>query len=164
MGLVSPGIGLIFWMTVTFSIVLFILAKFAWKPILKAIKEREESISSALNSAKEAEKRLEQLKSDNEKLLQETRIERDKVLAEAKSTAVSMVNKAKDEASAEGAKMLDAARSAIETEKNAALSEIKILVGSLSVEIAEKILKNELKDTNTQKDLVESYLKDVKIN
>ncbi|MBY0427408.1 MAG: F0F1 ATP synthase subunit B, partial [Cytophagales bacterium] len=103
MELIKPGLGLIFWMTVTFSIVLFLLTKFAWKPILKALKEREDSIDSALSAAKKAKEEMEQLQSNNQRLLDEARGERDKMMREAQETAQAIVQRAKEVASEEGA-------------------------------------------------------------
>ena len=106
MELIKPGIGLLFWMTLSFSIVLFILAKYAWKPILKSLKDRDNSIAEALNAAEKARTEIDQLKSDNEKIMQEARNERDKLLAEAREIKDSIVNDAKDKAKAEATKLL----------------------------------------------------------
>lgn len=164
MELIQPGLGLIFWMTVTFGIVLFILSKFAWKPILSAIKEREQSIENALNSAQKAKDEMQKLQSENQRLLDEARQERDKILKEAQATANAVIGQAKDKASEEATKLLDNARQAIQTEKAAALTEIKNLVGTLSVNIAEQIIKKELNNDASQKSLVQSYINETNLN
>jgi len=161
MQLITPGLGLIFWMTVTFSIVLFLLSKFAWKPILKALKEREDSIDSALSAAKKAKEDLENLQSDNQRLLDEARAEREKLTREAQATAQAIIQKAKDAASEEGAKELNAAKAAIQLEKQAALKEIEILAGSLSLQIAEKLLRKNLDNKEAQEALIKQYLNEV---
>jgi F-type H+-transporting ATPase subunit b len=161
MQLITPGLGLIFWMTVTFSIVLFLLSKFAWKPILKALKEREDSIDSALSAAKKAKEDLENLQSDNQRLLDEARAEREKLTREAQATAQAIIQKAKDAASEEGAKELNAAKVAIQLEKQAALKEIEILAGSLSLQIAEKLLRKNLDNKEAQEALIKQYLNEV---
>jgi len=164
MELIKPGIGLLFWMTLSFSIVLFILAKYAWKPILKSLKDRDNSIAEALNAAEKARTEIDQLKSDNEKIMQEARNERDKLLAEAREIKDSIVNDAKDKAKDEAAKLLASARENINNEKLAAITELKNQVASLSIEIAEKILKSELKDKGRQNDLAENILKDTQFS
>lgn len=161
MELITPGLGLVFWMTVTFSIVLFLLTKFAWKPILNALKEREDSIDSALSAAKKAKEDLENLQADNQRLLDEARVERDKLMKEAQATAQAIVQKAKEAASEEGAKELQAAKSAIQLEKQSALKEIEILAGSLSLQIAEKLLRKNLDNKEAQEALIQQYLKEV---
>lgn len=161
MELITPGLGLVFWMTVTFSIVLFLLTKFAWKPILSALKEREDSIDSALSAAKKAKEDLENLQADNQRLLDEARVERDKMMKEAQATAQSIIQKAKEAASEEGAKELQAAKSAIQLEKQSALKEIEILAGSLSLQIAEKLLRKNLDNKEAQEALIQQYLKEV---
>lgn len=164
MELVKPAIGLIFWMTLTFVIVLFLLKKFAWKPILSIIKEREQSIAQALESAEQAKREMKNLKAGNEKLLQEARIERDKILKEATEIRETMLNEAKGKAKIEAEKIIASARETINTEKNAAIAELKNQVASLSIEIAEKILKSELSNEDKQKALVSNLLQDVKLN
>lgn len=164
MQLIQPGLGLVFWMTVTFSLVLFILTKFAWKPILKALKERESSIEDALNSAIKAKEEIQKSQAENQRILDEARQERDKILKEAQATAASVVAQAKDKASEEAAKQLENARLSIQNEKAAALTEIKNLVGSLSVQIAEQIVKKELKDESSNQALIQQYLNEAKLN
>lgn len=164
MELIQPGLGLVFWMTVTFSLLLFILTKFAWKPILKALKEREDSITTALNSAEKAKQEILNSQAENQRILDEARLERDKVLKDAQATASAIINEAKDKANSEGAKLLENARLSIQNEKAAALTEIKNLVGTLSVEIAEKMVKKELKDASSNQALIQEYLNEAKLN
>ena len=164
MELVTPGIGLIFWQTVTFLIVLFLLSKFAWKPISAALRQREESIESSLRLADQAKLEMQALKSENEKLLQEARLERDRILRQASEAGTAIVEQAKSRANEEGTRMIQNAREAIDNEKRAALTEVKNLAATLSIEIAERILKHELKDPNAQRALVNDYIKEVKLN
>jgi F-type H+-transporting ATPase subunit b len=164
MDLVKPAIGLIFWMTLSFGIVLFILGKYAWKPILKALRDREGSIQDALDTAKRTKEEMVALKADNEKLLMQARAERDLMLKEARDTKDVIIAEAKVKASAEGNKMIKSAREAINTEKNAAIAELKSQVATLSVEIAEKILRHELANDDKQKALMTDLLKDVNLN
>lgn len=164
MELVRPSIGLIFWMVVSFSIILFILGKFAWKPILGMIKAREESIENALASAEKAKEEMKALQSSNERILAEARSERDAMLKDAREIREKMIADAKNTASKEGERMLASARENIQNEKNAAISELKNQVATLSIEIAEKILKSELSSDEKQKALVNTLLKDVNLN
>ena len=160
MDLITPGIGLLFWTSLTFIILLVLLAKFAWKPILGALKEREQSISDALNSAEKAREEMAQLSADNERLIQDAKEEQARILKEAQVTANTIVADAKDKATSEMAVIKDKATQSIEQEKKAAMAEIKALTAELSVNIAEKILRNELKDKSAQEALVEQYIKE----
>ena len=164
MSLVTPDIGLIIWQTVVFVLILIILRTFVWIPILSALKTREFQIEDSLRAADNAKNEMEQIKADNEYLMQEARIERDAVLKEAREEATKIIEKAKGETSEVTSKMIQEARDAIEVEKKAALSEVKDLVSSLSLEIAEKVLRESLADDKSQKALVEKFIKDVKIN
>lgn len=164
MQLVMPDTGLLIWMMITFLIVLILLRKFAWKPILKMIKDREDSIDSALKSAENAKLEMQNLKSDNEKILAQARNERDQMMKEARDIKDQIVGDAKGKAKEEADKILSSAREAIQNEKMAAITELKNQVALLSVEIAEKILKRELSDENKQKDLIGDLLKDTKLN
>jgi F-type H+-transporting ATPase subunit b len=164
MELVKPGIGLIFWMTVTFGILLFLLTKFAWKPIMSALRERESSIEDALNSARKAKEEMAQLTASNEKMLAEARLERDKLLKEARETKDAIISEAKTKASAEADRLIASARQTINNEKVAAIHELKNQVASMSIEIAEKILRHELANDDKQKALVSSLLKEVNLN
>ena len=164
MGLVTPGLGLIFWMTIAFLVVWIGLGKFAWPSILETIKEREENIKNALASADNARAEMAKLQSENEAILKQAREERDTILKEGKEIKDKMIADAKDQAQSEADKIVASARENIETEKSAAMAEIKNHVASLSVDIAEKILKNELGDATKQKQLVDSLLEDIKLN
>ncbi len=157
--MIEPGIGLLFWMTLTFIILLFLLAKFAWKPILNAVNEREVSIQDALNQAQLAKEEMAQLKSDNERIIREAKAERDAILKEAREIKEKIVSDAKDIAKVEGDKMIAQARQSIVAEKSAAVAEIKNQIGSLSVQIAGSILKQKLDTTDAQNQLVENILK-----
>jgi len=164
MGLITPDYGTIFWMVLVFGIIYVILRKFAWGPVLKMIKEREESISNALQSASEAQDGLTQLKAEHEKMIQEAHVEREQLIAEARQIREQLINKAREEAAQETAKIFENAQRQIESEKNAAISEIKQQVASLSVDIAEKILKQELSDRSQQEKLIKEQLSDLKLN
>jgi len=164
MKLVTPDIGLLFWMLVSFGIVLFLLKKFAWKPILSSLKAREESISEALNTAKKAKEEMALLKADNEKLIQQARAERDVMLKEARDTKDAIIAESKLKAQAEANKIMASARETINTEKNAAIAELKNQVASMSIDIAEKILRQELSKDEKQKSLMENLMRDVSLN
>lgn len=164
MRLVTPDIGTIFWMLLMFIIVMIILKKFAWKPILSALRNREESIEESLRTADRVKKEMEKLQADNEKIMAEARKERDKMLKETKKTGEMILNQAKNKASEESKKIIQSARVQIENEKDAAIADIRIQVAELSVDIAEKILQEKLKDDKAQQELMEKLLKDVKMN
>lgn len=164
MDLVTPEIGLIFWSSLIFIILLILLKKFAWSPILGALKTREESIQNALLSAEEAKKEMQNLQADNEKLLKEARAEREAMLKEAREIKDKMIADSKEQAKIEGDKMIKQAQSAIESEKKVALADIKNQVAELSVAIAEKVLKEQLSNKNEQLRLVENLLDDIKLN
>lgn len=164
MELVKPEIGLVFWTTVSFLILLFILRKFAWKPILTAITEREQSIEDALSKAEAAKEEMARLTSENDQLLKEARIERDLILREAKHTKDQIIAEAKESAAKEGAKMIEKARIEIETQTAVALANVKGQVATLSIEIAEKILSKQFEDKQKQDELVANLLKEVKLN
>ncbi|WP_294210740.1 F0F1 ATP synthase subunit B [uncultured Chryseobacterium sp.] len=164
MGIIEPGIGLLFWMTLTFVVLLFLLAKFAWKPIVNAVNDRETSIVDALNQATLARKEMETLKEDNERIIREAKIERDAILKEAREIKDRIVREAKDVAKAEGDRMIEAAKQTIETEKNAAMADIKTQIGAISVNIAESILKQKLDNSEAQNELVQNYLNQSNLN
>ncbi|MDZ4668099.1 MAG: F0F1 ATP synthase subunit B [bacterium] len=164
MELVKPGLGLIFWMTITFSIVLFILSKFAWKPILNSIREREDSINEALNSAEEARKQMSALKADNEKLLNQARAERDLMLKEANEMKENIIAQAKKSAEDEGHKIIVKANASIESAKINALNELKTQVAVLSVDLAEKVLRRKMEDRAQQESFVNENLKSITLN
>jgi F-type H+-transporting ATPase subunit b len=164
MSLITPEFGLLFWQTLIFLILLLLLAKFAWKPILNSLKEREDSIDQALKMAEQAKLEMQSLKAGNEKLLADARHERDQMLKEGQAMAAQFVEQAKTTASDEANRITQQAREAIQQEKNAALAEVKNTAAQLSVDIAERILRRELTDPTAQQQLVDEYLKDVKLN
>jgi F-type H+-transporting ATPase subunit b len=156
--------GLFIWQIVIFVGLIFLLKKFAWKPILDAVNDREEGIKNALLSAENARKEMQNLQADNQRILQEARLERDNMLKEAREMKEKMVADAKNEAQAQGLKMIEQAKVAIEGEKNAAMAELKLQVSTLSLSIAEKLLKDELSNKDAQTKLIEKMLGDVKLN
>jgi F-type H+-transporting ATPase subunit b len=156
--------GLFIWQTIIFVGLIFLLKKFAWKPILDAVNEREEGIKNALLSAGNARKEMQNLQADNQRILQEARLERDVMLKDAREIKEKMIADSKNEAQAQGLKMIEQAKAAIESEKNAALAELKLQVSTLSIEIAEKLLKEELSNKESQVKLVEKMLGDAKLN
>ncbi len=164
MELVKPEFGLVFWMTVSFLIVVFILRKFAWGPILSSLKERETSIEDALNAAKKAKDEVANMKAENEQLLKQARNERDMMLKEARDTKDAIVNEARAKAQTEADRMIASARETIQNEKMAAITELKNQVATLSIEIAEKVIRQQLASDEKQKALVNDLLKDVKLN
>ena len=156
--------GLFIWQILIFVGLILLLKKFAWKPILDAVNEREEGIKNALLSAENARKEMQNLQADNQRILQEARMERDALLKDAREMKEKMIADAKNEAQAQGLKMIEQAKAAIEGEKNAALAELKLQVSTLSLEIAEKLLKDELSNKEAQVKLVEKMLGDAKLN
>ena len=156
--------GLFFWQVLIFVGLILLLKKFAWKPILDAVNEREDGIKNALLSAENAKKEMLDLQADNQRILQEARLERDTMLKEAREMKEKMVADAKNEAQVQGAKMIEQAKVAIESEKNGAVAELKAQVATLSLSIAEKLLKEELSNKESQTKLVEKLLGDVKLN
>ncbi|MGO4905369.1 F0F1 ATP synthase subunit B [Flavobacterium sp. W20_MBD1_R3] len=155
---------LIFWTTIIFILFFILLRKFAWKPILGAVKGREDSINEALSSAETARREMQNLTAENERILQEARLERDSLLKEAREMREKMIADSKADAQAEGARMIEQAKTAILAEKNAAMAELKLQVSSLSLSIAEKVLKDELSNKEAQTKLIENMLGDVKLN
>lgn len=164
MDLLVPEIGLVVFQTIAFLTLLFLLTKFAWKPVLKAIKEREQSIDDALNKAELAKQEMARLTSQNEVLMQEARNERDQILKEAKALKDNIVKEAKDQAQAEGAKLIEKAKAEIENQKKMALAELKGQVSALSLDIAEQVLGKQLADKSKQEELVSDLLKKVELN
>ena len=162
--MIEPGIGLLFWMTLTFLILLFLLAKFAWKPIMAAINEREVTIVDSLNQAKLAKLEVENLKAENEIIIREAKVQRDMILKEARDIKDRIVGEAKDVAKIEGDKMIESARQTIQAEKTAAVADIKSQIGTLSVSIAESILKQKLDNDSAQDTLVANILKSSNFN
>ena len=156
--------GLFVWQVLIFVGLIFLLKKFAWKPILDAVNDREEGIKNALLSAENARKEMQNLQADNQRILQEARMERDNMLKDAREIKEKMIADSKDEAQAQGLKMIEQAKAAIESEKNAAMAELKLQVSTLSLSIAEKLLKDELSNKEAQTKLVEKMLGEVKLN
>jgi len=164
MDLVSPGIGLIFWSTLFFLLLLFILGKFAWPSILTAIRARNESIKQALKAADRAKEEMKKLQADNEKIIAEAREERNAMLREAKEIKEKLIAEAREQASDEAKKIVKSARESIKSEKRAAINEMKEQMARLSVDIAEKILRKKLEDTKEQKSLVEKLISEADLN
>ena len=164
MDLLNPGTGLIFWQAVIFLFLFLLLAKFAWKPITESLRVREESIQNALDSAEKAKAEMEKLQADNKKLLDEARQERDEILKEAREIAAKMKDDAKEDASKQADKLIADAKLAINTEKQAALAEVKSELAGLVLTVTEKLLRKKLSDEKEQKQLIEEYIKDVNLN
>ena len=164
MNLITPDFGLIFWQTLIFLIVLLILKTFAWKPILGALKARENSIDDALRSAELAKEEMKNLQDKNEQLIIEAKQERDKMLKAASKMADDLKEQAKTDAKVIGDKMIEDARATIESEKNDALNQIKDQVAELSLQITEKLIKKNLSDDKSQQELIKGYMKDIKLN
>lgn len=164
MDLITPGLGLVFWSLITFFILLVVLRKFAWKPILGAVDQRENGIKNALEAADKARMEMENLKADNERILNEARAEREAMLKDAREMKNRLVSDAKEEAQEQATKMITQAKEAIENEKRSAMAELKNHVASLSIEIAEKVVREELSNKGRQLELVESMLGDAKLN
>jgi len=164
MDLVTPGFGLIFWTSVVFIILLVLLKKMAWTPILNNVDARNKSIEEALEAAKNARDEMSNLKADNDRILKEARAERDEMLKEARELKANIISEAKNAAKDEADKMIASAKVVIENEKAGAISELKNTVGALSVDIAEKVLRAELKDVDKQNAFIADMLKDIKLN
>lgn len=164
MELVSPGIGLIFWMTLSFGIVLFILKKFAWKPILKSLRDREDTIDEALNTANKTREEMKQLQFSNEALLKQAKEERDGILSDARKIKESIIEESKSKANEEANRIIEGAKESIQNEKMAAITDLKNQLAVLSIEIAEKILKEELSEAKKQKEYVQKLIDDVNFN
>jgi F-type H+-transporting ATPase subunit b len=158
MNLVTPDFGLLFWQLLTFLVLLFVLSRFAWKPIISGLKEREESIENALSEARKAKEEMASLKSDNERLLNEARKERDKMLQDAQHVAATLVQDAKDRAHKESQALIDSARTEIEISKEAALAELKNYLADTSLLIAEKVIRKNLSGDVSQQQLVKDLL------
>lgn len=158
------SLGLFFWQTLLFVLLLLLLKKYAWKPMLTAVNDREEGIKNALDSAEKAKREMENLQADNQKLLQEARAEREAMLKEARDIKNKMIEDAKDQAKEEAGKLVAQAQASIETEKKAAIAELKAQVANLSIEIAEKVVREELSNKDKQMKLVESMLGEATLN
>ena len=164
MDLILPDLGLLFWTGIVFCCLLFLLAKFAWKPILNAVNAREQKISEALELAVKTQAEMKALKAENDQILKEARAERDNILKEAKEAANTMIEDAKSKSKVEAQKIVEAARLNINSEKAAAIAEIKTHVATLAVEIAEKVVRGELASDEKQKALAEKLAGDIQMN
>lgn len=164
MDLLTPSIGLIFWMTISFIVLLIILGKYAWKPILKVLENRENSIQKSLDEAKNAREEMAKLTSQNEQILKEARMEREAILKEAREIKDKIINDAKDAATAESNKIIQSAKETINAERISAINQIKSEVADLSVDIAKKVLQKELSSPEEQKKLIDSLVNQAKLN
>lgn len=164
MDLITPDLGLLFWTGLVFCILLFILTKFIWKPILSSVNAREQKISDALALAEHTKAEMKALQASNENLLKEARIERDAIVKDAKETATKMMDDAKNASKIEAEKIISTALASINAEKTAAIAELKTQVASISIEIAEKIIKAELASNEKQKALAEQLAGDINLN
>ena len=164
MDLLTPGTGLLFWQSVVFIALFLFLAKFAWKPIIGGLNEREESIRQALESAEKAKEEMAALQAGNEKLLREAREERDRIVRDAREAANRLIDQAQTEARKSADKLIEDAKAVINTEKQAALRDVKSQVALFSIEIAEKLIKKNLSSDKAQKDMVEEFIKEIKLN
>jgi len=164
MELVNPDIGLIFWMTLSFLILLFLLGKFAWKPVLRMLQQREEKITKALNEATLAKEQMKQLTADNERLLAQAKDERDAILVEARKVSQKMYDDAKAKADAEGQRIVIAAKESIAIEKQKAMADLKNLVAELSLEIAESVIRQEFSDKNRYNEYVNKRIGEIVLN
>ena len=164
MDLVTPDIGLIFWTTLSFAILYFILAKYAWKPILGAVNDREKSIKDALSAAEKAKEEMANLKSDNEKILNEAKLQREALLKDARDIKLKIISDAQNEATDKANKLIEAAKIAIDNEKSAAMKELKNTVVDLSLNIAEKLLSKELDNKDKQIKNIKDIIDKSKLN
>ncbi len=164
MELVSPGIGLIFWMTIVFALLIFILGKYAWRPIMKALKERDEFIEESLTAADRAKKEMKELKFSNEQLLKEAQEERDAILREGRKIKDSIIEEAREKANEEADNIVENAKERIENEKKSAMIDLKNQIADMAITVAEKILERELSDPSKQKDYIEKLIDDTHLN
>lgn len=164
MELLTPGSGLIFWQAVVFLGLFLLLSKLAWKPILSSLKERETSIQAALDSAEKAKEEMATLKAGNEKLLKESREERDKILREAREAANRIHEEAQVAAKKNADRLIDEAKAVINSEKQAAMKDVRELVAKFSLEVAEKVIKKNLASDKAQQDLAQGFVKEIKLN
>ncbi|MCK9218824.1 MAG: F0F1 ATP synthase subunit B [Bacteroidales bacterium] len=164
MELITPGLGLLFWMTLVFLLLLFILGKFAWKPILHMLKERETSIHEALNTANKAREEMKQLQFSNEQLLQEAKNERDVLLNEARKVRDKLLEEARVKAGEEASRIIEGAKASIQNEKMAAMTDLKNQIAESSLTLAKFILQRELSDPKKQEEYAQELLKEIKFN
>lgn len=164
MDLVTPDLGLLFWTGLVFCLLLFVLTKFAWKPILSAVNAREKKIAEALELADKTKSEMQALKAENDQIMKAARAERDQILKEAKEVANSMIEEAKGKAKVEASKLVEAARQNINSEKAAAMAELKNHIATLSLDIAEKVVRKELSSDDKQKELANQLAGEIKMN
>ena len=164
MNLITPEFGLLFWQTITFLALLLLLSRFAWKPIMNSLREREETIEGALRSAELARQEMTKLRADNERLLDEARAERDAMMRKAQQTADAIVEEAKNKAAAESNRIVESARAAILSERQAAIDDIRRQVATLSVDIAEKVIRRQINGDTQQRQLVDQFVKDIHLS
>lgn len=162
--MLSVSFGTVIWTTIAFLLVLFLLGKFAWPSILNSIKEREDNIDHALKSAEKAREEMKAMQADNEKLLAEARLEREEMMKSAREAKENILNDAKEQSRKEADKIISAAKESIKSEKSAAIAELRNTVAELSVDIARKIIKNELSDKEKQEELIKEALENSKLN
>ena len=162
--MISFDPGLIIWTTIIFTLLLIVLRKFAWKPILSAVDERNKNIEEALKSADKAKEEMALLNADNERILVEAKTQRDSLLKEAREIKEKIVNEAKDNAEKEAEKIINSAKKQIASEKMKAITELKNSVARLSIDIAEKVLKRELKEKSSQEEFIAEELKKAELN
>ncbi len=160
----QPGFGTIIWTTIAFGLVFFILAKYAWRPILSYLKQRENSIEEALQAARNAKEEMSRLQADNEKIIAEGKLERDKIIKEARDMKESIITEAKNQATKEAKKLIELAKQTIRGEKETAINEMKEQIVTLSIDIAGKVLHQRLTENAEQRELIEKSLRDVKLN
>ncbi len=164
MDLITPDFGLFFWMLVTFLLVFIILKKFAWRPVIHAIKEREDNIQEGLENAREAKKELANVRKKSDIIVSEAMVERDKLIRQGRDIKEKITTEARDQAELEAKKIVDAAKKLIEEEKVAAINHMRVQIASLSVDLAEKILRKKLHDSKLQKELMANLLEEFKTN
>lgn len=164
MELLTPGSGLLFWQVVVFTALFFLLKMMAWKPILASLKERETSIQTALDSAEKAKAEMAALKSGNEKLLKEARDERDHILRDARDAANRLHDQAQGDAKKNADRLISEAKSVINIEKQAALRDVRAQVAQFSLDIAEKLMRKNLSGDKAQKEMIDGFIKDIKLN
>lgn len=164
MDLITPSLGFIVWSSVVFVILLFLLSKYAWKPIINAVNEREEKIEDALNQAEKARSEMANLKAENERIIKEAKVQRDAILKEAREIKEKIVSEAKEEATLKADRLIESAKAAIQNEKMAAMTDLKNQIAHLSIDMAENILKKELSHKGEQEQLVKELMEEVSIN
>jgi F-type H+-transporting ATPase subunit b len=162
--LASPAIGTVFWTTLIFLLLLLLLQKFAWGPIMKAVRSREDTIRSALDSAEKAREEMKVLQADNEIILRKAREERDKIIRDARLATERMATEAKEKSQSDADAMVKRAMELIEREKNTAIAEVKREVAALAIEVASKVVSETLKNDTEQQKLIGRYLKEIETN